>query len=126
MHTTNKVAEITLAFWVMKIIATTLGETGGDLLSMTLNVGYAASTMILMAVFVVTLVAQVSSKAFQPFLYWSVILSTTTAGTTMSDFLDRTAGLGYVGGSLLLVAILVAMLAWWRLSLGSVSVSHIV
>lgn len=125
MHGTNKVAQVTLAFWVMKIIATTLGETAGDLLSMTLNVGYAASTVILMAVFVATLVAQVSAKTYHPFLYWSVILSTTTAGTTLSDFLDRTAGLGYLEGSLLLVSILVIVLALWRFTLGSVSVNHI-
>jgi uncharacterized membrane-anchored protein len=125
MHGTNKVAQVTLAFWVMKIVATTLGETAGDLLSMTLDVGYAVSTVILMAVFVVTLVAQVAAKAYHPFLYWLVILSTTTAGTTMSDFLDRTVGLGYVEGSLLLLAILLAVLALWRFTLGSVSVSHI-
>jgi uncharacterized membrane-anchored protein len=125
MHGTNKVAQVTLAFWVMKIIATTLGETAGDLLSMTLNVGYAASTVILMAVFVATLVAQVSAKTYHPFLYWSVILSTTTAGTTLSDFLDRTAALGYLEGSLLLVTILLIVLALWRFTLGSVSVNHI-
>jgi uncharacterized membrane-anchored protein len=125
MHETNKVAQVTLAFWVMKIVATTLGETAGDLLSMTLNVGYAVSTIILMAVFAVTLVAQVAAKNYHPFLYWLVILSTTTAGTTMSDFLDRTAGLGYVEGSLLLVAILIAVLALWRFTMGSVSVNHI-
>jgi uncharacterized membrane-anchored protein len=125
MHGTNKVAQVTLAFWVMKIIATTLGETAGDLLSMTLNVGYAASTVILMAVFVATLVAQVSAKTYHPFLYWSVILSATTAGTTLSDFLDRTAALGYLEGSLLLVTILLIVLALWRFTLGSVSVNHI-
>jgi uncharacterized membrane-anchored protein len=125
MHGTNKVAQVTLAFWVMKIIATTLGETAGDLLSMTLNVGYAASTVILMAVFVATLVAQVSARTYHPFLYWSVILSTTTAGTTLSDFLDRTAALGYLEGSLLLVTILLIVLALWRFTLGSVSVNHI-
>src|SRR5476649_2359651 len=92
----NKVPEVTLVFWIMKIVATTLGETAGDLLSMTLNVGYAISTVILMGVFVVTLVAQVAAKSYHPFLFWLVILSTTTVGTTMSDFLDRTAGLGYV------------------------------
>src|SRR3981081_2145796 len=106
MHAANKVAQVTLAFWVMKIIATTLGETAGDLLSMTLNVGYAVSTIILMGVFVATVVAQVSAKTYHPLLYWSVILSTTTAGTTMSDFLDRSVGLGYVEGSLLLAGVL--------------------
>jgi uncharacterized membrane-anchored protein len=125
MHEMNKVAQVTLAFWIMKIVATTLGETAGDLLSMTLNVGYAVSTIILMAVFAVTLVAQVAAKRYHPFLYWLVILSTTTAGTTMSDFLDRTAGLGYVEGSLLLVTILIAVLALWHFTMGSVSVNHI-
>jgi uncharacterized membrane-anchored protein len=92
---------------------------------MTLNVGYAISTVILMGVFVVTLVAQVAAKSYHPFLFWLVILSTTTVGTTMSDFLDRTAGLGYVEGSLLLVTILVAVLALWRFTMGSVSVNQI-
>lgn len=121
----NKVAQITLAFWIMKICATTLGETGGDLLSMTLNLGYAASTAILFGLFLVTLVVQVSTRSFHPLAYWAVIISTTTAGTTMSDYLDRTAGLGYVGGSLLLVAVLLAMLGLWRATLGSVAVTNI-
>jgi uncharacterized membrane-anchored protein len=125
MHAANKVAQVTLAFWVMKIIATTLGETAGDLLSMTLNVGYAVSTIILMGVFVATVVAQVSAKTYHPLLYWSVILSTTTAGTTMSDFLDRSAGLGYVEGSLLLAGVLILVLALWRYTTGSISVNHI-
>ncbi len=126
MHeTANKVAEVTLAFWIMKICATTLGETGGDLLSMTMSLGYAVSTAIFFGVFLVTLVAQVTSKSFHPLMYWAVIISTTTAGTTMSDYLDRTAGLGYIGGSLVLVAILLAVLGAWRLALGSLSVSRI-
>jgi uncharacterized membrane-anchored protein len=122
---TNKVAQVTLAFWIMKICATTLGETGGDLLSMTLNLGYAVSTAVFFGIFIVTLVAQVMSKSYHPFMYWAVIISTTTAGTTMSDYLDRTAGLGYIGGSLVLVAMLIAILAAWRLTLGSLSVSNI-
>jgi uncharacterized membrane-anchored protein len=121
----NKVAQVTLAFWIMKICATTLGETGGDLLSMTLNLGYAVSTAIFFGTFLATLVAQVASRSYHPMMYWAVIISTTTAGTTMSDYLDRTAGLGYIGGSLLLVAILVAILGSWRFALGSVSVSNI-
>jgi uncharacterized membrane-anchored protein len=121
----NKVPEITLAFWIIKILATTLGETGGDVLSMTLNWGYGASTAVFFGIFLVTLLAQISSKSFHPFLYWAVILSTTTAGTTMSDFLDRTAGLGYVRGSLLLISILLVVLAIWRVTTGSVSVSNI-
>jgi len=126
MHeTANKVAQLTLAFWIMKICATTLGETGGDLLSMTLNFGYAVSTAIFFGIFLVTLIAQVMSRSYHPLMYWAVIISTTTAGTTMSDYLDRTAGLGYVGGSLVLVAILMAIIAAWRLALGSVAVSNI-
>jgi len=124
-HTMNKVSQVTFAFWVMKIAATTLGETGGDLLSMTLNLGYVISTVIFFGVFIITLVAQVASHSYHPFLYWAVIISTTTAGTTMSDYLDRTAGLGYVKGSLVLVTILVCILALWRFTLGSVSVNNI-
>src|SRR6202048_657745 len=121
----NKVAQVTLAFWIMKICATTLGETGGDLLSMTLNLGYAVSTAVFFGIFLVTLVAQVTSKSYHPLMYWAVIISTTTAGTTMSDYLDRTAGLGYIGGSLVLVAILIAILGIWGFALRPVLVSHI-
>jgi uncharacterized membrane-anchored protein len=126
MHETiNKVAQVTLAFWIMKICATTLGETGGDLLSMTLSVGYAMSTAVFFGAFLATLIVQVASRSYHPLRYWAVIISTTMAGTTLSDYLDRTAGLGYVGGSLVLVGILMAILTAWRLSLGSVSVSKI-
>lgn len=121
----NKVAEITFAFWVMKICATTLGETAGDLLSMTLNVGYALSTLILLGIFVATLIVQLTSRAFHPLLYWSVILSTSTAGTTMSDFMDRTLELGYATGSLILATLLIVVLAVWRWSVGTISVSNI-
>jgi uncharacterized membrane-anchored protein len=121
----NKVAQVTLAFWIMKICATTLGETGGDLLSMTLNLGYAVSTAVFFGIFLVTLIAQVTSRSYNPLMYWAVIISTTTAGTTMSDYLDRTAGLGYIGGSLLLVAILISILGVWRLALGTLSVDNI-
>src|ERR1700722_13487102 len=102
----NKVAQVTLAFWIMKICATTLGETGGDLLSMTLNVGYAISSLILIGFFLATLVAQLIAKSYHPLLYWTVILSTSTAGTTMSDYMDRSLGLGYMNGSLILISIL--------------------
>lgn len=112
----NKLPQITLAFWVMKICATTLGETAGDLLSMTLDVGYAASSLILISLFLVTLGGQLLSRRYNPWLYWLVILSTSTAGTTMSDFMDRTLGLGYASGSAILVSILVATFALWRLS----------
>lgn len=122
---TNKVPQITLAFWVMKICATTLGETAGDLLSMTLNVGYAVSSLILIGIFIVTLVAQLASKSFHPFLYWTVILSTSTAGTTMSDYMDRTLELGYPLGSAILLSILIGVLALWRFTIGSLSVDTI-
>lgn len=124
-HTMNKVAQVTFAFWVMKISATTLGETGGDLLSMTFNLGYVISTVIFFGIFILTLWAQVASNVYHPFLYWAVIISTTTTGTTMSDYLDRTAGLAYVKGSLVLVTILVGILSLWRFALGSVSVDNI-
>ncbi|MGY4533634.1 putative membrane-anchored protein [Pseudomonas sp. TE3786] len=121
----NKLPQITLAFWVMKICATTLGETAGDLLSMTLNVGYAISSLILISVFLITLVTQLKAKTYNPMLYWIVILSTSTAGTTMSDFMDRTLGLGYATGSALLISILLVTLAVWRWSEGSLSVDHV-
>ncbi len=121
----NKLPEITLAFWVMKICATTLGETAGDLLSMTLNVGYAMSSLILISAFLVTLGLQLFSKSHNPVLYWIVILSTSTAGTTMSDFMDRTLGLGYASGSLILISLLIAIFAVWRLSEKSLSVESI-
>ena len=121
----NKVATVNLAFWVMKTCATTVGETGGDLLSMTLGVGYAVSSLILIGFFVVTLIAQLRSTRFHPALYWAVIVATSTAGTTMSDFMDRTLGLGYAVGSAILLSLLVAILAIWRMSLGSLSVVHI-
>ncbi|PUA18337.1 hypothetical protein [Glaciimonas sp. PCH181] len=121
----NKAPEITLIFWIMKICATTLGETGGDLLSMTLNVGYAVSSLILIGIFLVTLIAQLSTKKFHPILYWTVILSTSTAGTTMSDYMDRTLALGYAKGTLILISILLAILAYWRVSEKSLSVQNI-
>ena len=121
----SKLPQITAFFWIMKICATTLGETAGDLLSMTLNVGYAVSSMILVGVFLTTLVTQLISKSYNPLLYWTVILSTSTAGTTMSDYMDRTLGLGYANGSMILVTILLAILAFWRFSVGSLSVSNV-
>lgn len=121
----KKLPEITLAFWVMKICATTLGETAGDLLSMTLNVGYAVSTVILMGAFLATLLCQLWSKTYHPLLYWAVILSTSTAGTTMSDFMDRTLGLGYATGSAILVSLLAAIFAMWRASGNTLAVDHI-
>jgi len=121
----NKIPQLALAFWVMKICATTLGETAGDLLSMTLNVGYAISTLILLSFFAVTLIIQLTTKRYRPIIYWAVILSTSTAGTTMSDFMDRTLGLGYTTGSLILVSILIVILLVWRSVEPSLSVTSI-
>lgn len=121
----SKVANVTFAFWVMKICATTAGETGGDLLSMTLQVGYLVSTLILVGFFLVVLVFQLRAKAFHPFLYWAVILATSTAGTTLSDYMDRTLGLGYAAGATILVSLLAAVLLTWRFTLGSIAVDHI-
>ncbi|MES2237161.1 MAG: hypothetical protein V4500_05335 [Pseudomonadota bacterium] len=121
----NKLPQITLVFWIMKICATTLGETAGDLLSLTLNVGYAISSVILIGMFLLSLMSQLAAKKFHPMLYWTVILTTSTAGTTMSDYMDRTLGLGYATGSAILMAILLAIFALWRFSGKSLSVSNI-
>jgi len=121
----SKLPQITALFWIMKICATTLGETAGDLLSMTLNVGYAASSLILIGIFLATLIIQLLSKSYNPILYWTVILSTSTAGTTISDYMDRTLGLGYAAGSLILVTILLAIFAFWKYRFGSLSVNNI-
>jgi uncharacterized membrane-anchored protein len=121
----SKVAAVTLWFWIMKICATTVGETGGDLLSMTLKIGYAASSVLLVGLFVIALIAQLRSKAFHPFLYWAVILATSTAGTTMSDFMDRTLGLGYATGSAILAGLLCVVLVTWFMVMGSISVTRI-
>jgi len=110
----KKIPAITVLFWVMKICATTLGETAGDLLSMTLHIGYAISSIVLISGFLATLGLQLYSKKYIPMLYWLVILATSTAGTTMSDFMDRTLGVGYAAGSLILVSILcLVLLIWW-------------
>jgi len=121
----NKIAQITLIFWIMKISATTLGETAGDLLAQTLGVGYAISTMIFFGIFLITLVAQLSSKRYIPALYWTVILSTSVAGTTMSDFMDRTLALGYAKGSMILISILVMIFAYWYFSERSLNINYI-
>jgi uncharacterized membrane-anchored protein len=121
----SKLPQITLYFWIMKICATTLGETAGDLLSMTLNVGYAVSSIILIGLFLISVVAQLGSKKYNPLLYWTVILSTSTAGTTMSDFMDRTLGLGYATGCFILLTTLLAILAFWRFRFGSLSVNDV-
>jgi len=121
----SKVPEVTLVFWIIKIAATTLGETGGDALSMTLDLGYAVSTLIFFVFFAIAVAAQIRAKAFHAPLYWAVIVATTTMGTTMADFADRSLGVGYVGGSLILFALVMLVLgAWWKVE-GSVSVNSI-
>jgi uncharacterized membrane-anchored protein len=122
----SKVPEVTLGFWVIKILATTLGETGGDAVTMSMNLGYAVGTLIFLAIFLAAVSAQVRSKSFNAYLYWLTIVATTTVGTTIADFVDRSLGIGYLGGSTLLFACLAASLAVWRWSEGTVSVNRIV
>ncbi|MCK9989888.1 MAG: hypothetical protein RugAbin2_00902 [Rugosibacter sp.] len=121
----GKVPEITLLFWIIKIAATTLGETGGDAVSMSMNLGYLLSTAIFSAVFLVAVFAQIKAKAFHPSLYWTTIIATTTVGTTLADFADRSLGIGYAGGSALLLALLLGSLFTWHRTLGSVSVNTV-
>ena len=120
--TLSKVPEVTLGFWVIKVLATTLGETGGDAVTMSMNLGYAIGSFIFIGIFAAVVVAQIFAKAFHPFLYWVTIVATTTLGTTMADFADRSLGIGYLGGSSILFAGLIASLALWRWSEGSISV----
>ena len=120
-----KVPEVTLGFWLIKIAATTLGETGGDAVSMSMNLGYLISTGIFALIFAAAVVAQVRAKAFHPLLYWTTIVATTTVGTTLADFADRSLGIGYAGGTGLLLALLLGSLFVWYRALGSVSVSSI-
>jgi uncharacterized membrane-anchored protein len=122
----GKVPAVTLGFWIIKIIATTLGETGGDAVSMTMNLGYAVASIIFIAIFLVAVAIQVSAKKFHKFLYWGVIVATTTAGTTLADFADRSLGIGYLGGSALLFALLLLSLGVWYRATGSISVQSIV
>ena len=122
----NKVARITLLFWVMKIIATTLGETLGDFFSMTLNIGYTQTLLAMLAIFIVVLLAQLSVKRFIPVMYWIVIVATTTLGTEISDFMDRTLGLGYTLGSIILLAGLITTLLLWNKKFHNLSVYPII
>jgi len=128
-HSSNelatKVPEVTLAFWVIKVAATTLGETGGDSVTMTLNWGYLAGTAIFISVLVIFVVMQITAKKFHPFLYWATIVASTTFGTTMADFADRSLGIGYTGGSALLLGLLLGTLALWHWSLGTISVETV-
>ncbi len=121
----SKVPEVTLMFWIIKITATTLGETGGDAVSMSMNLGYLIGTIIFAAGFLVAVIAQIKAKTFQPLLYWTTIIATTTVGTTLADFADRSLGIGYAGGSTLLLALLFGSLFVWHRTLGSVSVSTV-
>ncbi len=119
----SKVPQLTLIFWVIKILATTLGETAGDALSMSMNLGYLLSTAIFAAIFFVAVIAQIKAKQFHPYLYWVTIIATTTVGTTLADYATRSLGIGYTGGSALLFGLLLASLLLWYKSLGSVSIN---
>ena len=120
-----KVPEVTLIFWLIKILATTLGETGGDAVSMSMNLGYLLSTAIFAVIFIVAVMAQIKAKQFHPILYWVTIIATTTVGTTLADFADRSLGIGYAGGSTLLFGLLMASLWVWYRTLGTVSVASV-
>lgn len=124
-YTLSKVPEITALFWILKIAATTLGEIGGDAVSMSMNLGYLVGSAIFATVFFIAVVAQIRAKTFHPFLYWITIIATTTVGTTLADFADRSLGIGYTGGTTLLFILLMASLAIWYKSLGSVSVDTV-
>src|SRR5437588_5464331 len=121
----SKVPCVTLGFWIVKILATTLGETGGDAVTMTLQLGYAVGSLIFLGFFAVTLAAQVASKRYHPFVYWAVVVATTTVGTAMSDYLDRTVGLGYVKSSVMLFCGVIAVLFVWRLVMGRIEFQDI-
>ncbi|MFM9427053.1 putative membrane-anchored protein [Variovorax sp. GrIS 2.14] len=121
----GKVAEVTFWFWVVKIAATTLGETAGDAVTMSMHLGYLVGTAIFATIFVVAVAAQIRTTRFHPFLFWGVIVATTTAGTTLADLLDRSLGIGYLGGSTILLLLVIGTLALWHRALGSVSVSAI-
>jgi uncharacterized membrane-anchored protein len=124
-HTLSKVPEVTLIFWIMKIAATTLGETGGDAVSMSMNLGYLVGTAIFASIFIAAVTVQIKTKGYHPFLYWTTIIATTTVGTTLADYACRSLGIGYAGGSSLLFTLIIASLAIWYRSLGTVSVDTI-
>ncbi len=123
--TSSKVPAVTLLFWVLKVAATTLGETGGDAVTMSMDLGYLVGSMIFTAIFAVMVTAQILARAFQPWLYWATIIATTTLGTTLADFADRSLGIGYAGGVTLLSTLLLISLSVWYRVAGSVSVSSI-
>jgi len=120
-----KVPAVTLTFWVIKVLATTLGETGGDALSMSLHLGYLDSTLIFAVAFALAVTLQIRARAFHPWLYWATIVATTTVGTTLADFCDRSLGIGYSGGSAILLSLLLASLWLWHRRLGSIAVHSI-
>jgi uncharacterized membrane-anchored protein len=122
----SKVPEVTIGFWVIKILATTLGETGGDAATMSLGLGYALGSLIFIGLFALAVAAQLRAKSYHPFLYWAVILATTTAGTAMADFGDRSLGIGYLGGSLVMASLLAIALGAWFRTTGSLAVDHVV
>lgn len=121
----SKVPEVTLIFWIIKIAATTLGETGGDAVSMSMDLGYLVGTAIFAAIFAVAVFIQISAKRFHPFLYWITIVATTTVGTTLADYADRSLGIGYTGGSALLLVLLLSSLLIWYRTLGSISINTV-
>ena len=121
----SKVPEITLIFWIIKIFATTLGETAGDSVSMSMNLGYLISTAIFAVIFISLVITQIKAKQFQPFLYWATIIATTTVGTTLADFADRSLGIGYAGGSSILFALLLGSLFIWYRIMGSISINTV-
>lgn len=125
IETSSKVPAVTLVFWIIKIAATILGETGGDAVSMSMNLGYLVGTAIFATIFIVVVAFQIRAKVFHPFLYWITIIATTTVGTTLADFADRSLGIGYAGGSTILFALLMASIAIWYFTLGTVSVDSI-
>lgn len=124
-HPLSKVPAVTLGFWLIKILATTLGETGGDAVSMSMGLGYLLSTGLFMALFVAAVAAQTAARTFHPYLYWLTIIASTTVGTTLADYADRSLGIGYAGGSTLLLALLLGSLYAWHRTLGSIDVSSI-
>src|SRR5262249_47799881 len=119
----SKVPELTFIFWVTKVLATTLGETAGDAVTMSMNLGYLVGTAIFSAVFIVCVLLQIRAARFLPAIYWATIIATTTVGTTLADFVDRSLGIGYAGGSLLLFGLLAGSLATWHWALGSIDVA---
>jgi uncharacterized membrane-anchored protein len=121
----SKVPEITLVFWLIKILATTLGETGGDAVSMSMDLGYLVGTMIFAAIFVAAVAVQISARKFHPVIYWTTIVASTTVGTTLADFADRSLGIGYTGGTAILSALLLLSLLTWYRALGSVAVDSV-